>query len=269
MREHNDESKKRGPREQDENFLTGIKPVLEMLREKPERVDMVYLRKGRAQRETDAILDLCSTYGVRFQIVNEDTMQRICPDIQKMGMQNQGVIAKIQMASRMGLKDLIAQAKEAPLPLLLALDQVQDPGNIGTLARTLYALGGAGLVLPRHNSAFLGAGAMRSSAGALAELPVAQVVNLARAIEEIKNAGFAIYAAEKGEKTNAIFTTQLQLPALVVLGSEESGIRPGVLEMCDTTVHIPFLRDFDSLNVAQAGALVIGAFLQQTLYPKD
>ncbi len=269
VREHTSEKKSRDHQEGNENFLTGIKPVLEMLKEKPERVDMVYLRKGRAQKETDAILDLCSTYGVRFQIVNEDTLHRLCPELQKMGMQNQGVLAKIQMASRMGLKELLVQAKEAPLPLLLALDQVQDPGNIGTLARTLYALGGAGLVLPRHNSAFLGIGAMRSSAGALADLPVAQVVNLARAVEETKNAGFAIYAAEKGENTNAIYSTNLQLPALVVLGSEESGIRPGVREMCDTTVHIPFLRDFDSLNVAQAGALVTGAFLQKTLYPKD
>ena len=144
--------------------------------------------------------------------------------------------------------------------LLLALDGVQDPGNVGTLARTLFAMGGAGLVLPKHNSAFLGPGARRSAAGALERLPLTQVVNLSRAVKDARDAGFVTCAAQKVEDSIDPLVEKLPLPALLVLGNEESGVRPGVLKHCECSLCIPFRRDFDSLNVAQAGAILISCF---------
>ena len=182
-------------------------------------------------------------------------MARLCP-----GVQHQGVLARLRASSRIAWESLLTEAADAPLPLIVALDQVQDPGNVGTLARTLYALGAAGLVLPRHNSAYLGPGARRSAAGALDRLPLAEVVNLARAVEQAREAGIATYAARFADDGVNALCAPLEFPALLVLGNEDAGIRPGVAKQCAHSLHIPFLREFDSLNVAQAGGILASCF---------
>ena len=144
------------------------------------------------------------------------------------------------------------------VPLVVALDQVQDPGNVGTLCRTLYALGGAGVILPRHNSAYLGPAAHRAAAGALERLPVARVTNLAHALDEAEEAGFSIYGAGCGPDAADAFEHAMQLPAVLVLGNEDKGLRPGVAKRCGRMLRIPLARKFDSLNVAQAGAILLG-----------
>lgn len=238
-----------------ENLLPGMKPVLELLEREPERVDMVFVRKGRTGAESARLLDLCREYGVRFSLVNDETLVRMAD---RAG--HQGVVARLREASFMPWETFLEQAAHAPLPLMVALDQVQDPGNVGTLARTLYALGGAGLVLPRHNSAYLGPGARRSAAGALERLPLAEVVNLARAVEQAREAGFSTYAARFAEDGMNALSAPLEFPALLVLGNEDRGVRPGVAKQCAHSLHVPFLRDFDSLNVAQAGGILISCF---------
>lgn len=238
-----------------ENFLPGMKPVLELLERNPERVDMVYVRKGRAGADSARLLDLCREYGVRFSLVGDEALARMAAHAG-----HQGVIARLRETAFMPWETFLAQAADAPLPLMVALDQVQDPGNVGTLARTLFAMGGAGLILPRHNSAFLGPGARRSAAGALERLPITQVVNLSRAVKEARDAGFTTCAAQKVDDSVNPLTEKLPLPALLVLGNEDKGVRPGVLKHCECSLCIPFRRDFDSLNVAQAGAILISCF---------
>ncbi|MDR2075810.1 MAG: hypothetical protein LBP61_02580, partial [Desulfovibrio sp.] len=158
-------------------LLSGIKPVLELLESAPERLDSVFLRKGRHVADMERILDRCRKSGVRFSLLDADRFARLYPG------GRQGVVARLYETGFTPFEDLLPAVTDAPLPLLLFLDQVQDPGNAGTLARTLYALGGAGLVIPRHNGVYLGAGAARSSAGALAHLPVAKVPNLGQAMD--------------------------------------------------------------------------------------
>ncbi len=241
--------------EEAENLLPGMKPVRELLESDPGRIDMVYLRKARPTPERAAILDLCRAAGVRFQLLDEESLSRLA----RYGG-HQGVLARLREKALVSWDDMLEEAGRAPLPLIIALDQVQDPGNVGTLARTLYAMGGAGLVLPRHNSAFLGPGARRSAAGALERLPVAQVVNLARAVDDANERGWSTFAARKTEGGTDPLAADLPLPALLVLGSEEKGIRPNVAKRCSGSLAIPFRREFDSLNVAQAGAVLITCF---------
>ncbi|MCQ2445124.1 MAG: RNA methyltransferase, partial [Mailhella sp.] len=194
---------------------------MELLENDPERIDCVYVRKGRTGADSARLLDLCRDYGVRFSLVGDDAFPRLGRSVG-----HQGVCARLRETSFMPWERFLAEAASAPLPLIVALDQVQDPGNVGTLARTLYAMGAAGLVIPRHNSAFLGAGARRSAAGALERLPITQVVNLARAVEEARDAGFFTFAARKTDDSMDPLRDKLPLPALLVLGSEEKGIRP-------------------------------------------
>ncbi len=262
-------------------YCIGIKPVQEILEISPQRIEWVMLRKGIKNTNTSRILDLCSEHSVRFSLADEDAFKRILPQ-SKTNTQN--VIAKLKEVQTQSFEDMLIHASSMPLPLIVALDSVQDPGNLGTLARTLYALGGAGLVMPIHNSASLSLGAKKSAAGALDLLPLSRVTNLARALEEAADAGYTLYstALSKNEHEHEQFTTKrakkqaninclnlfadrLEFPAILVLGGEEKGVRPLVHSKCHHSLLIPMQRDFDSLNVAQAGAILIAAFLKNYL----
>ena len=247
-----------------EGFLQpGIKPVTELLQQSPEKIDAVFVRKGRKDKETDLILDLCRQAGVRFSLVDDTFLDRLWSG------RHQGVIARLFGTGFTDLDDLLARAVDEPLPLIVALDQVQDPGNAGALARTLYALGGAGLIVPRHNGVYLGAAAARVAAGALDKLAVAKVPNLAQALDAALDAGYTIYGADAAAALAAsdpaatpenVFAFSPRLPAVLVLGSEDGGLRPIIRKRCSVFLSIPFAREFDSLNVAQAGAVIISAF---------
>lgn len=243
-----------------EAFLQpGIKPVTELLLRDPAKIDAVFLRKGRKGKDTDRIIDLCRESGVRFSLVDDAFLDRLWKG------RHQGVIARLFSGGFTDIAAILETAADQPMPLILALDQVQDPGNAGALARTMYALGGAGIVVPKHNGVYLGAAAARVAAGALDKLPVAKVANLAQALDEALDAGFTVYgaemnAAQDGGARENVFSFTPRLPAVLVLGSEEGGLRPIIRKRCASFITIPFAREFDSLNVAQAGAILIGAF---------
>ena len=286
---------------QEAPVLPGIKPVLELLESTPERVDAVFLRKGRHGRDMERIVDLCRGAGVRFSLLDPASFTRVYDG------RSQGVVARLFEAGFADLDEMLAKVMDSPLPLVVALDQVQDPGNAGTLARTLYALGGAGLVAPRHNGVYLGAAAAKAAAGALERLPVSKVANLGQAVDSAKQCGFTIYgaasgygmegsgaqsqepssgdsrrpvqgqrapalaggpekgrpagiAASSGKPVVDLFSLVPRLPAMLILGSEEDGMRVSMEKRCDCLIRIPMLRDFDSLNVAQAGGIIIGWF---------
>jgi 23S rRNA (guanosine2251-2'-O)-methyltransferase len=295
---HND----RGNKDQEAPVLPGVKPVCELLQSAPERVDAVFLRKGRRGKDMERIIDLCRSAGVRFSLLEPVSFARVY------GGPSQGVVARLFEAGFADLNGLLDKVADSPLPLVLALDQVQDPGNAGALARTLYALGGAGLIVPRHNGVYLGAAAAKAAAGALEKLPVAKAPNLGQAIDSAKKRGFSIYGAVSGSvfegsgEHNAkayandpqsaeswqrkalpkdgaenkrpgarrggitgkavidVFSLAPMLPAILILGSEEYGMRASMEKRCDTLINIPMLRDFDSLNVAQAGGIIISWF---------
>ncbi|MDL2307662.1 RNA methyltransferase [Desulfovibrio sp. OttesenSCG-928-C06] len=240
-----------------ESILPGLKPVRELLESTPEQVDCVYVRKGRRDKNTDAILDLCRDAGVRFKLVEDQALSSLYSG------NCQGVLARLFPSGFADYDELLAQTADAPLPLLVALDQVVDPGNAGTLIRSLYAMGGAGLIVTKHQGAFLGGAAAKAAAGAMRKLPIAKVTNLAQALDKAADQGFRIYGAATGEESVSAFDFTPELPAILVLGSEESGIRQGILKRCDARLQIPLRREFDSLNVAQAGAMLLALFSQK------
>lgn len=242
-----------------QRVLPGLKPVLELLRSDPAKIDHLYLRKSKNSKETAQILSLCREFSVRYTLVTDEVLARLCDTAQ-----HQGVAVRLREVSCIPYETLLETAFDAPLPLIIALDQVLDPGNVGTLVRTMYAMGAAGLAVPKHNSAFLGAGASRSAAGSLEKLPIAEVVNLARAVELAAKSGYTAYYADMHGKNALTLSAQesLRFPAILVLGSEEKGVRQGVQKQCSEALSVPFLRDFDSLNVAQAGAILLSAFFQ-------
>lgn len=247
------------PKGADKNYVAGRKPVAELLESAPGRVDMVNIRKGRVDAKISAIVDLCADNGIRYKFVDAASLERLHKG------NHQGVVAQVAGLEYTDLDTLLQRGLKAPLPLIIVLDRVQDTGNVGALARTLYALGGAGIVVPQHEGAYIGSGAIKASAGALTMLPVSKVVNVARTVEQLARQGWTTYCADQGEASENVFApdTDLTLPGVLVLGNEEKGVRPGVAKACDRSLHIPFARRFDSLNVSSAGSSLMTLFALQ------
>jgi 23S rRNA (guanosine2251-2'-O)-methyltransferase len=238
--------------------IMGPKPVMEALRGRPERLETVFLQEGRGGR-TGEVVALCREQGIRYKLLPRERMDHLFPG------NHQGVAARSSAVVLLDLATVLARTVAAGLPVVLALDQVQDPGNVGTLARTMAGLGAGGMILPKDRAAPLGLGAAKASAGTLAKVPMARVVNLARALEQCREQGFMVFCAMQGEGSRSVYAAELQLPAVLVLGNEDRGIRQGVAKTCDQRLQIPLPGGLDSLNVAQAGAIILGEFHRRRL----
>jgi 23S rRNA (guanosine2251-2'-O)-methyltransferase len=240
--------------------------VLETLRSSPERVDAVFLRKGRRTRETDEIADLCRASGLRFTLLDARAFARVYAG--PCG----GAVARLFTAGFTDVESLLLSVPDAPLPLVLVLDRLQDPGNAGAVARTLYAMGGAGMIIPRHNGVYLGAAAARIAAGALDKLPVAKAGNLGRVLDMAEASGLTLYGAASSPASRIaggadvpvpvldVLRCDLRLPALLLLGGEDAGLRRSLEKRCGFLLHIPMARSFNSLNAAHAAAVIISRF---------
>jgi len=235
--------------EEGKSVTAGKNPVRELLENFPRRVDAVYVRKGQRDARAQEIVALADANRIKVHFADDATLRRLYPGT------HQGVIAVTAAVEYADLDTLIAAVADAPLPVLLALDKVQDPGNLGAVARTAWALGAAGIIVPRHGGAYIGAGAMRASAGALHHLPVARVTNMSQALDACAEAGLPILCADASGED--IYAATIRLPAVLVLGGEEKGVRFGVAKHCQQKLAIPFRREFDSLNVAQAAAICL------------
>ncbi len=239
------------------HLTPGRKPVLELLNSRPQALDTVFLAEDAPG--LGEVIGRCRELGVRFRKVRRPDLDRMFPG------NHQGVVARLRGRQIIELDRLIDLCTDGSFPLILALDQVQDPGNVGTLARTLLALGGAGLLFPKDRTAFIGPAAAKAAAGALDTLPLCQVVNLARALDACAEAGLAIYGSGTGAGSTSLFEARLRFPAVLVLGNEDKGMRPNVGKRCTEQISIPMQGGFDSLNVAQAGAMIMTEMLRQRL----
>jgi 23S rRNA (guanosine2251-2'-O)-methyltransferase len=144
----------------------------------------------------------------------------------------------------------------ADSPLLLCLDQVTDPHNLGAVARTAEAAGATGVVVPAHNSARVTAAVVRASAGAIEHLPVAVVKNMARYLSEVKGPQLWAWAAA-GDAETTLWDADLTGGIALVLGAEGKGVRPLVRRTCDAAVSIPLLGEVESLNVSVAAGVLL------------
>ncbi|GAB6162574.1 TrmH family RNA methyltransferase [Desulfothermus naphthae] len=240
------------------DILYGKRIVMDMLSKSPSKIEIVWIQKTR-YRDVNEILKSCQNNKVKYQFVPKEKLDRICPK------KHQGIVAKIFSPGFVDEYELISRLKGSKLPLILALDQVQDQGNIGALARTLYGLGGCGMVITKFRSGQLGERAIKSSSGALLHLPISRTQNLKSFLDLCANNNIFTYFAGIYENCEDVYSINLKLPAVLVLGNEEKGVRRTVRDKCLMGLKIPMLRDFDSLNVAQAGAILIGEFLRTWL----
>jgi 23S rRNA (guanosine2251-2'-O)-methyltransferase len=237
----------------DVELLYGIHPVLEALRARRRKLFALRLRSGPARAELAPLLEAARAAGVR---VEEASLGELAAGLAQ-DANHQGVVLA---AGPLPLADLSALCTAGSPPrLLVALDQVEDPQNLGAVARVAEAAGGMGLLLTDRHSPPLSPAVARASAGAIEWLATARVPNLVRALNQLKSSGFWIFGAEV-EAPDSLFELPERLvqgDRLVVFGAEGRGLRPGVLAAVDHRVRIPLAGRVASLNVASAAAVVL------------
>jgi 23S rRNA (guanosine2251-2'-O)-methyltransferase len=223
------------------DLVYGLQPVREALRGRRR------VREVVCTREAAEAMPWIEASGVRMSLAVADRVTALAerPD-------HQGVVALCDPYPYAVAEDLLAR----PHALVVALDGVTDPRNLGAIARSCECLGAHGLVIPKHGSAGVTAVVAKASAGAIEHLPIAQVTNLAEMLRRNKRADLWSYAAaEDGESTPDAL--DLTGGVVLVLGAEGSGIRPLVRQRCDAGVRIPMHGAIGSLNVAVAASLLL------------
>ncbi len=173
------------------------------------------------------------------------------------GMMHQGIALQVPPYTYLHPDDLLARALEADIPLIVALDGVTDPRNLGAVVRSAAAFGAQGVLLPERRSAGMTAAAWRTSAGAAARLPVARCTNLARTLTAYKEAGLFTVGLAAGGSVALDDLEVATSPLVLVIGSEGDGLGRLVAQTCDVTVSIPMTSMTESLNAGIAGAVVL------------
>lgn len=226
-------------------MIYGLNPVLEALKARRVRAIRVASRDDPRLRQ---LVERAAADGIRVERVAPEILAR-----DARGGVHQGVVADVREPRDWSVADLLPQAD---VPLLVVLDGIEDPHNLGAILRTVDAAGGHGVVRQSRRSAPLDQAAAKASAGAVSWVRVADVVNVARAIEELKEAGvWTVGLAGAAERSYE--TIDFTLPTAIVLGSEGSGLRRLVRERCDLLASIPMAGHVESLNVSVAAGVVL------------
>jgi 23S rRNA (guanosine2251-2'-O)-methyltransferase len=233
-------------------IIYGINPVLEALRAGRVRELRVGNRGGDRMRELFA---LASANGVAVRQVPADVLER-----QARGGVHQGVVADVEEHVEFSVGELVSGARGTPL--IVVLDGIEDPHNLGAILRTADAAGVDGVVIQTRRSAALSGAAAKASAGAVAHVRIAEVVNIARAVEELKAAGVWTVGLA-GDGTTSYDAVDYTAPTAIVLGAEGTGLRRLVRERCDFVVSIPMQGHVGSLNVSVAAGIALFEAVRQ------
>ena len=233
-------------------IVYGINAVAEAIR--AGRVRRIRVA-GRDDERLRALLQDARARGVRVEVVPRDALER-----EARGGVHQGVVAEVDALPGATLADLARADRGAPL--VVVLDGVEDPHNVGAIIRTVDAAGATGVVRQTRRAAPLDGAAAKSSAGAVHHVAVADVVNIARALDELEDAGIWTVGLDAGGQT-PYYELDLTVPTALVMGAEGSGLRRLVRERCDFVAFIPMAGHVGSLNVSAAAAVVLFEAVRQ------
>lgn len=200
----------------------------------------------------DEIVELARRQGVKMEIKNRKQL-----DVLTNQQVHQGFAAEISGFVTADLEALLAQSPRGAYPFYVMLDKLEDPHNLGAIIRTVEALGGDGVIVPRHRSAPIGATVAKVSTGAIEYVPIVEVVNLVQTMEIMKQKGFWFVGTDVAPTSVDYRTLDYRLPLVLVIGSEGFGLSRLVKEKCDFLAHIPMVGQINSLNASVATAICI------------
>lgn len=239
--------------------IFGFHSIMSRLRRSPSSVLELYLDEARTDPRAKDVIKLCKELSMHVMLVPSARIDKICP-----GRKHQGVVAKVEIAAAsLSLADLLDDLREKP-SLLLVLDGVTDPRNLGACMRAADGAGAQAVIAPKDHACALTEMAIQTSSGAADSLPYIMVTNLGRALDDIQEAGIWCYGtADEAEKT--IYEVELPQSVAWVLGAEGSGMRRLTRERCDELVKIPMLGSVSSLNVSVATGVVMYETVRQRM----
>lgn len=240
------------------SWVYGVQAVEALLQGEPDRVHELWLlrtrRPGPAREKLRAI---AQEQGVRFRLVEADAFKREL----EAGAVHQGVAAKVSELAYLQAGECLAADPAAP-SLVIALDRVQDPRNLGSIVRSSAAFGADSVVIPKHRAAGLTPAAVKAAAGGLSKVKIGRATNLARFLEDAKAQGYWICAADAaGDQLANAFDWPAR--TILLLGAEGDGIRAGLWRYVDFTVRLPMVG-MESLNVAVAAGILIHGWASKT-----
>jgi 23S rRNA (guanosine2251-2'-O)-methyltransferase len=232
--------------------IYGINPVIEALR--AGRVKELRVSERAGGRVLDAITS-AEQDGISVRRVTPGELDRL-----SRGGVHQGIAAELLPIDRYDVGDLVRGSRDTPL--LVVLDGIEDPHNVGAILRTADAAGADGVIRQSRRAAPLDGAAAKASAGAISHVKIAEVVNIARALEELKEAGVWTVGLA-GDSSKRLDQVDLTLPTALVVGAEESGLRRLVRDRCDWLASIPMRGHVQSLNVSVAAAVALFEAVRQ------
>lgn len=238
--------------------LTGIHAVKEAL-EARRPLDRISIAKGRQDTRIEEIVQLARKQSIPVRFEERKQLDRLANS-----SDHQGVVALAAARAAATLDDILTNAHPASgqIGLIILLDGIEDPHNLGAIVRTALAAGAYGVVIPERRAAGLTDTVARASAGALAHLPVVKVTNLARAMEELKEAGYWLVGLD--EHADKTYTeVDYTSPVGIVLGSEGQGLHELTRKRCDFVVSLPTTGPIKSLNVSVAAGVVLFEAVRQ------
>ena len=244
---------------ENDGVIEGRNAVIEALRAGT-AIDKIYLMKG----ETDSALGHIASAAREKGIVVVDADRRKLDSMSRTHA-HQGVIALAAVREYVAVDDILNAAREkGENPLIVVCDELSDPHNLGAVIRTADAAGAHGVIIPKRRSAGLTAVVGKTSAGAVAHVPVARVPNLPTLLKELKEAGVWVFGTAM-DGTTPLYQADLKGPAAIVIGNEGSGMGRLVAENCDFTVSIPMFGKINSLNASAAAAVLLYEAVRQRL----
>lgn len=243
-----------------DEIIFGWHAVSAAMRYEPETIRGIWIEKGRDDKRARALLRKTGGQALTVQEEPKAALDRMTG-----GRHHQGIVAKCIRQSRILMEDalpgLISNCKGAPL--FLALDEIQDPHNLGACLRTADAAGVTAVISPAHRAARLNATVRKVASGAAETVPFVQVVNLARALRKLKDEHAIQVVGTASEVTTPVYDLDLTRPTVVVAGSEERGLRRIIRELCDAIACIPMLGKVESLNVSVATGVFLFEAIRQ------
>ena len=246
-------------RKEAEDRVEGKNAVMEALKAgRP--LDKIYIAKGEQDKALRFIAQKGKAAGA---VVSEVDRRKL--DAMSVTHAHQGVIAVAAVREYSTVADILAiAAQRGEAPLVVVCDEISDPHNLGAIIRTAECAGAHGVVIPKHRSAGITAVVEKTSAGAVEHMAVARVVNLAAALKELQEAGVWVFGTAADGDTN-LWEADLKSPAVLVIGSEGSGMSRLTRESCDFLISIPLRGKVSSLNASNAAAIVLYEAVRQRI----
>ena len=242
----------------DHSTVFGLNPVFEALKARKRRCYKLIIEQGKSQVRLNSLIELARENKVPIETIPKTDFQK-----KYRSHNHQGVVGIFAIIQGLELDELVQQAfQKSRLPVLVVLDSIQDPQNLGAIIRSAETLGVQGMILPKNRTSTLNETVAKCSSGAIEHLPISWVTNLTRGIEHLKEKGFWI-AGVVPEGDTPCHQYKFDTPVVLVMGGEEKGIRPLLKKSCDVTLNIPMQGAIGSLNASAAAAILFYEALRQ------